>query len=315
MKLLSAALTILLVSSPVAAQEHLPDAAQSMIAAAIANGDADDVEAVVDAARLAFPDHGEQIDAIWQSYQAEQAQLASDRAAAQQEAIRQANVFDNWSGRGEIGGFQASGNTDEFGITGSLALNRDGIDWEHRVRVSGDYRRTNGVTSREKLLARYEPRFEINEELFAYGLAQFDRNIQQGIAERYAVSGGLGYRLLDTDSMDLSVRAGPAYRVTEFVDGRSNSSVAGLLGVDFDWQLADSIKFTQDANSTVETGSEALVIVDNSTTTLNATTGLEANIIDALTARLAWSIEYDSNPPPGTVSTDTVSRFTLIYGF
>lgn len=293
----------------------MPEAARAIINAAIADGDADDVEAVVYAARTAFPDSATQIDTVWSEYQAQQAALAAEQAAAAEAEIRQAGLFDNWSGQGQIGGFQASGNSDEIGISAALELNREGIDWEHRLRASADYRRTDGVTSREQFLARYEPRYQINERLFAFGLAQYERNTRQGFSGRYAVSGGLGYKLIDTDTMDLSIKAGPAYRVTEFVDGTSTSRLAGLFGLDFDWQLSDSIKLTQDANSTVETGSEALLIVDSTNTSLSAITGVEAGISDSLTARLAWAIEYDSNPPAGSVSTDTITRFTLIYGF
>ena len=178
----------------------MPEAARAMINAAIADGDADDVEAVVDAARTAFPDSATQIDAVWSEYQAQQAALAAEQAAAAEAEIRQAGLFDNWSGQGQIGGFQASGNSDEIGISAALELNREGIDWEHKLRASADYRRTDGVTSREQFLVRYEPRYQINERLFAFGLAQFERNTRQGFSGRYAVSGGLGYRLVDTDN-------------------------------------------------------------------------------------------------------------------
>ena len=60
---------------------------------------------------------------------------------------------------------------------------------------------------------------------------------------------------------------------------------------------------------------EALVIVDGSNTTLTAVTGIEADLIDSLKARLSYTVDYDSNPPAGAVSTDTLTRFTLIYGF
>lgn len=293
----------------------MPEAARAMIDAAIANGDADDVEAVIAAARTAFPDSVTAINAVWTTYQAEQAALAAEQAQAQEAQIRQAGLFDNWNGQGQIGGFQSSGNTDEIGVSAALTLNREGIDWEHRLRASADYRRRDGVTSREQFLAQYEPRYQINDRLFAFGLARYERNTSQGFDGRYSLSGGLGYRVIDSESMELSVKAGPAYRVTEFTDGRNASRVAGLFGLDFDWQLSDSLKFTQDANSTVETGGEALVIIDSTSTSFSATTGLEAGISDSLTARLAWAIEYDSNPPAGSVDTDTVTRFTLIYGF
>ncbi len=307
------AIPALLLCSPAAAE--LPEAARTMIDAAIANGDAAQVEAVVAAARTAFPDDAADIDAIWTEYQAHQAEVAAAEAARELQEIRQASLFDNWGGEGQIGAFQSSGNTDEFGVTAALALKREGIDWEHRLRLTADYRRQNGVTSREQFLARYEPRFQITPRLFAYGLAQYEADRLQGYTARYAVSGGIGYKVIDEEDMELSIKAGPAYRVTDFTNGTSASRLAGLFGADFEWNISDSLTFTQDASSTIETGGEVLLIVDSTNTSLAATTGLEAGLTDKLSARLSWAIEYDSSPPPGAVSTDTISRFALVYGF
>lgn len=304
---------LMVCATPAAAE--LPEAARAMIEAAIANGDAEAVEAVLAAARTAFPADVAEIEMIEQAYAEEQALLATSQAAAEEEAIRSAGLFDNWSGEGQIGGFQSSGNSDEIGTTAALQLTREGIDWEHRLRLSVDYRRSEGVTSREQFLGRYEPRYQINDRLFTYGLVQFERDKLQGYSARYVASGGLGYRVIDTDAIDLSIKAGPAYRITHFIDGGKNSRIAGLLGLDFDWRLSDSLKLTQDANATAETGGEAVVIVDGSNTSLSVITGLEAGLSDSLTARVSYSVEYDSNPPDGSVSTDTLTRFTLIYGF
>ncbi|QZH74734.1 MAG: DUF481 domain-containing protein [Erythrobacter sp.] len=307
---------ILLVAPAAMAQDAaLPDAARAMIEAAIATGDADSVSAVVTAARSAFPDHTAEIDAMHAAFNARRAEQAAAAAAAQEAAMRQAGVFDNWSGQGEVGGFLSTGNTEELGGTASLALHRRGIDWEHRLRFAADFRRANGVTTREQLLAQYEPRFQINERLFAYGLTQFERDRGQGFTERYAVSGGLGYRLIDGDALDLAIKAGPAYRITSFNDGTTTSRIAGLFGADFDWQITDSLKLTQDANATAETGGEVLLIVDGANTSLNAVTGLEAGLAERLTARVSYTVDYNSNPPAGSVGTDTLTRFTLIYGF
>ncbi|MGB3797714.1 MAG: DUF481 domain-containing protein [Alteraurantiacibacter sp.] len=303
-----------LLCTPAAAQQ-LPDAARTMIDTAIASGDAKQVDAVVKTARSAFPDRKAEIDTIWTAYQAEQALAAATQAEREAAEIRKAGLFDNWSGEGQIGAFQSSGNTDEFGVTTVLALNREGIDWEHRLRLTADYRRQNGTTSREQFQASYEPRYQIKERLFAYGLARYERDRLQGYSARYAVSGGLGYKVIDTGSMEFAVKAGPAYRVTRFTNDTRSSRIAALFGADFNWEIADDITLTQDASSTLETGGEALLIVDSANTSFAATTGLEAGLTDKLSARLSWTMEYDSNPPAGAVSTDTLSRFTLVYGF
>ena len=146
-------------------------------------------------------------------------------------------------------------------------------------------------------------------------MAQYERDRFQGFSGRYAVSGGIGYRVLDEDNIKLSVKAGPAYRITEFNDGTSESRIAALLGLDFDWDISDRLKLTHDTNAVAEGGASAQAIIDSSNTSLNFVTGLNAKISDRISARVSYAIEYDSNPPAGAVQTDTLSRITLIYDF
>jgi len=54
----------------------------------------------------------------------------------------------------------------------------------------------------------------------------------------------MGYQTLKSDDVQLSLKVGPAYRVTEFVDGREESRIAGLFALDFDWEITDRLKLT-----------------------------------------------------------------------
>ena len=194
-------------------------------------------------------------------------------------------------------------------------MTRKGIDWRHKLRGRADYQRNNGVTSREQYFLAYEPNYNISKRLFLYGLAQFERDRFQGFSARYAVSGGVGYQIIDESNLQLAAKIGPAYRVTEFTTGESESRIAGLIGVDFDWSITDRLKLTHDTSAVAETGGSATVIVDSSNTSLNLVTGLNAKISDSLTTRFSYTVEYDSNPPVGATKTDTLSRVTVIYDF
>lgn len=300
-------------ASPALAE--IPQPVREMVEAAIATGDADTVKAVIGVAKATNPADAAELDALLAGFETDQREAAAIAAAEEEEAIRAAGLLANWSGEGQIGAFQSSGNTDSVGVSAALKLQREGIDWTHKLRASADYQRTNGVTSREQFLVAYEPRYQLSERMFVYGLGQWERDRFQGYSARYAFSGGLGYKVIDSDNLDLSIKAGPAYRRTEFVNGTSTSNIAALFGADFDWQLADTIKLTNDTSATTEGGGEALAFVDSDNISLSVITGIEAKLNSALSARLSYAIEYDSNPPAGAVKTDTLTRFTLVYGF
>lgn len=286
-----------------------------MIAAAIATGDAAKVDAVAGVARTAYPDDSAAITALVEPFHEARREAEAAQAAATQAAIREASLIEHWGGEGQVGAFQSSGNTDAVGLTAQLQLKRQGIDWEHNLRAAADYRRSNGRTDREQFSAAYEPRYTVNAGLFAYALAQFERDRLQGFTARYAVSGGLGLRLFDTPALDLAIKAGPAFRRTELVSGVAESSIAALAGVDFDWTITDRLKLTQDANAVAEAGGTAAAFIGGDKTSINLVTGVEGRISDKWSARLSYTLDYNSAPPAGAVATDTLTRFTLVYDF
>ena len=315
MRFVSLILSALLGCTATAAQAELPEGARAMIDAAIASGDEKKVATVIGLARSTWPEERSTIDAINDQWKITLAARRAAEAEAERTALINADMFDRWTGEGELGAFQSSGNTESVGVAAALRLDREGIDWTHSIRLRADYQRQNGSTSREQFAASYEPRWQFDENIFAYGLAQYERDRIQGFSSRYSVSGGLGYRILDNPKLKLSLKAGPAYRVTDFTDGTSADRLAGLVGIDFDWQMLDRLKLTQDVEALAETGGEATLIFDGANTTINLVTGLDFRVSNRLRSRLSYKVEYDSNPPAGSKGTDTLTRATLIYGF
>lgn len=303
-KALPLALTLAVMPSGLSAQE-LPDPVRAMLEAAIATGDADKVETVAELARQTNPDGGDTIDTLVAEFEAEQAELAQAEAAAEQQALRERGIFDGWTGEGQVGGLRATGNTEQLGLTAGAKLERKGIDWRHKLSFLADYQENNGITSREQYRASYEPNYKLNERVFLYGLAQYESDRFQGYDARYSVSGGVGLTLIDQDDMQLSIKGGPAWRRTDRVDGTTDEMLAALAALDFDWQIAERLKLFEDASAFYQAGGS----------TFTSRTGIEADLGSGFSARLSYAVEHETDPEPGSVATDTLTRFTLVYGF
>ena len=304
MKILTASAAAALWLNAAPALADIPDPVRAMIDAALATGDEAKVRTVIELAKATNPDDAGELDAILASYETDLAAAAAAEEAAKEDAIRSAGILDNWSGQGELGAFMSTGNAENTGVTASLGLVKEGIKWRHKLSGRADYQETAGVTTREQFLAAYELNYKISDRLYAYGLAQYERDRFQGFSARYSASGGLGYDVL-VDGPTLSVKAGPAWRRTELVDGTSTSSMAGLAALDFDWAISDALTFTQDASALVQSGSSTFI----------SDTGFQASISDALSVRLSYTVEHDTDPPLGAVKTDTLSRITVLYNF
>lgn len=282
-----------------------PDPVGNMLAAAIASGKDADVEAVGALAKTTNPDLATEIEARLVAYRAERQRLKDEAAAAAREKLARAKFYENWKGEGQIGATLSSGNTDSTGLSAGVALTRQGIDWNHKFRAQADYQRTNGQTSVERFVVEVEPQYKVSERAFAYSLGRWEQDRILGYDTRWNLSGGVGYKIVDREGLSLSVKGGPAWRQTDFTSGRHDSEITGLAGVDFGWQLSPALRLTQVAST----------IVGESKTATSSLTALNAKLTGALSARIAYSAEIDSNPPPGVENVDTLTRLTLVYGF
>lgn len=281
-----------------AAPAGLPDAVRDMLIAAIESGNDSDIDAVARIARQTNPAAASEVDAIVANHREE-------KTAATQRRIRSARFFEIWSGKGEFGLFRSTGTASEFGISGGLNLKREGLRWKHLLRVNADYRRANGETSRESILAAYEPRLQLNDNSFTYALAQYERDPFIGFDNRYTLSAGVGYTAVSTERTKLSVDAGPAYRYVNYTDDGDEERVGLRSSLDFNWKLSPTLTFQQNAYAYVE----------KDRASLSSLSALDAKIISRLSARLSYTTAFESETELTPESFDTLSKVTLVYDF
>ncbi|WP_237713923.1 DUF481 domain-containing protein [Novosphingobium sp. Rr 2-17] len=278
---------------------------KAMIEEAIRADDQAQVAAMVKIAIKTQPyDEGE-IKALQKAYQDRKAKQAAEKSAADLKRIREAALLQLWKGQVEVGAFRSTGNTSNFGFSAAVKFNRKGINWEHIIQGNADYQEDAGTVSKEQFSGSYQARYTLNDALFTYGKGMYERDKIQGYENRYSLSSGLGYRVIKTKAMTLSIEAGPAIRQTEFVSDPSETSWSVATSLDWAWTISPTMKLTQDASSYI--GS------DNSTFT--SKTALEAGMTKRLKLKLSYQFEHEGSPPDGSLKTDTVSRFTLVYGF
>lgn len=281
-----------------AAIEPLPEPVQAMVDDAFANGTDAEIAAVVKYARRLHPAQAQALDTRL-------TERNTARQTAARERIANAGPLENWTGRGEIGASRSQGNVDNLGLYASLGIARDGLNWRHALRVSAEIQETNGIRTQERILVAYEPRFKVSDRLSTYGLLQAERNPLLGYDARYSGSLGLGYALVKNDRLTVDVQGGPAFRYAELTDDGTEQAFSGRAALDARLRIRPGVALTQNATA----------FLDSQSKTFTSATGLEAQLIGALTARLSYNIQHETEPTTGRVATDTQSRVTLVYGF
>lgn len=279
-----------------AAAAPIPDAVAAMIDAAA--GDEAQLKIVADLAKKTNPQSVTEIDAKLGA-------IAAANATAKEEKLASQGVFEGWSGSGEAGAFLSTGNTDTQGVALGLALSKETRKWKHTLRGAVDYQRQDGVTTRERYFAGYEGHYNISDNLYALGTLSYERDQFSGFDRRFSQSLGLGYKVINTETLRLALEAGPALRQTKFTDGVSSNTFAARGALDFWWQIGPGFELTENAT----------VFYDSFNTSFQSITALTAKLTGAFSARASFQFNSESNPPLDRRNTDTITRLTLVYAF
>ncbi len=294
-------LLLVALSTPAAfanAATPLPEPVRLMIEKAAASGNEGKITAVVSVAKETNPDSTAEIDAIV-------SHLKQQREAERIAHIQDSTIFENWKGSGELGGSFSTGNSDAVTLAVGLKLIRDGIDWRHNVSALADLQRSKGVNTQERYLLGYQADWKFSDNGYLWGRLGWERNQVAGLTSRFTEALGVGYVLANTPAIRFSVEGGPALSQTRLITGEYENLFGGRLAGNFRWNWSPITRFTQDA----------FLLVDNTNGSFQSNTALTTKLMGALSARVSFSVQHETNPPNGRENTDTITRATLVYDF
>jgi putative salt-induced outer membrane protein len=297
--ILGAATAVGVLALPLAASATPPPKAVSdMIAAAAASGDPVALKAVVDAAKKTNPDSAAEIDAQVKA-------LADQAEAARVAKIEGESFLQGWTGKGELGGYYNTGNTDDEGFAAGLSFAKETLRWKHKIAFAADYQRANDVTSKERYFAGYEVNYKFSDRMYVSGILSGEHDKFAGFKSRFIEGIGLGYKLVDSPDLKINIEAGPALRQTDYYVIGYDSAFAGRIAGDLTWNWTPDTAFTETASA----------VFDSNDTTLTSVTAITTKFQGALSGRASFDVRYESAPPPGRENTDTTTRLTLVYSF
>ncbi|WBY08654.1 DUF481 domain-containing protein [Sphingomonas sp. 7/4-4] len=288
----------LLLANTAAEDPVIPPTIKSMLDAAMQSGSEGDVAVIVKYARNADPASADLVVKTATDWR-------NDRLAQANRKIREADFFDLVKGRAELGGYMSTGNTENIGLTAAIEVKREALEWRHKLRLQADYQESLGLVTRERYLAAYEPNWKFDDRAYMYGAAQYESDRFSGFYDRISVSSGAGYSAIKSPAVKLDLELGPAYRLTRFIDDKTESNLAARGSMDFGLKLSPSISVTQNASAYLQ----------DANSTVSSRSALLAKLFGPFSAQFSYTLQYESTPPIGRQTTDTTSRAALVVDF
>jgi len=209
-----------------------------------------------------------------------------------------------WTGKGELGGSFASGNSENEALNAALGVKFTADKWTHTLGFAGNYGNDGDSTTAQRWELRGQSDYQFTDRAYGFGAGRYEDDRFSAYDYQASLSGGLGYKLIDSERTKLWVQGGPGYRFAEVRDtGESEDGLVFRGDLGFDYQVTETTKIVE--RFLVEAGSDNTYVQND--------LGLEVTIKGALALRLGYQVRHNTDVAPDVEKTDTLATIGLIY--
>lgn len=277
----------------------------------------------------------EQLQADLQELEKVEAELPKNLALKQADDLAQKIKENELKTHAEFGFVTTSGNTDTTAYSLDLKMKKG---WDrHIVEFSfdGQYADDNGFQTKNKYLAELEYDYEITERFAFDYLVGYKQDKFSGYNYQSYTGPGAKYKLIKNEKHNLSLEGNVLYSQDEIQDthyttagdvidypnpdglvkdssqtvkGSTKEYAAMRAKAAYEWQILESLKFTQDLSYRTE-------FDDFNNYFIFSKTALISKMTDMFSLGLNYKIDYVNAPPVGKAHSDKTFTANLIVDY
>ncbi len=214
-----------------------------------------------------------------------------------------------WGGNADLGFTLTAGNsrTTNLSIGGKVAYRPRRQAWT----LSGQYLRatTDGDQTANRGTGALQYDFYPTSRFFLFGRAQAGFDKPAGLSRRLAPALGVGYRVVATDRVNVSVQGGGSWIQDRFVNDSTDAAVHAAVGQDLTWSVSETTDFTQSVTWNPRASDFGQYL-------LHGEAGLTTRIVGGLGLTVNFQDDYNANPyvDPDTGLPRKKNDLTLVTG-
>jgi putative salt-induced outer membrane protein len=231
--------------------------------------------------------------------------VAMGTAAAQTPAPA-AEVPPTWTGTAGAGISLTSGNSDTTNYTLSFDVTRD-PKTRNVMKAAGLYLRgsQDGEATVNRLSLGFKDQYALTSRLYVFGQLDYLRDEFKAIDYLLAPTGGIGYKVADSDELKFSVDAGAGVVIEKNpgLDARTNGAVTAGEKLEYSVTPTATIKHAATALWTADDFGDGLYTVS---------VGLATKLSEVLQLSIELLDTYKNRPPSPGIEKNDVAFVTAI---
>lgn len=214
-----------------------------------------------------------------------------------------------WSGNADLGFTLTAGNskTTNLSVGGNVAYRLKRQAWT----LSGQYLRatTDGDQTANRGTGALQYDFYPTKRFFLFARAQAGFDKPAGLSRRLAPAAGVGYQVVATDRLTLSLQGGGSWIQDRFVNDSTDAAVHAAIGQSLTWTVSETTNLTQSLTWSPKASDFGQYLV-------HGELGVTTRIVGGLGLSVNFQDDYNSDPfvDPGTGLPRKKNDLTLVTG-
>jgi len=218
-----------------------------------------------------------------------------------------------WSGDVTLGYLSTTGNTEDTTADLDFKVALTVKPWGHSFKARAYGASTNEVTTAESYKAGWKSTYDFDDRNYSFGALDWNKDRFSGYTRQTFATIGYGRRILNNETFELNAEVGVGYakqRTAEvvgppLVPAVSEDGAAGTLGGNFLWNISETAAFEQ----------TLYIFTASDNTFWESVSKLKASLVGNLGLSLSYTVKQNTDVPPGTDKTDTLTSIGLTYAF
>ncbi len=205
-----------------------------------------------------------------------------------------------------LGYVGTSGNTEITTLNTEFLLTFFDEKWTHNIEFNALSSREDGTGKAERYFIGDKSDYTLmDEDRYLYVQAFYTDDRFSGFDYQAIASWGYGQYFMQGNGVDLEGFAGIGYRQNDAKITGSDGEAVITLGEEYVWVISETSALTQ--SLTFDIGDERTITIFE--------IGLESNIIDRISTKIAFEYRNNTEVPVGIDKTDTQTSISLVYTF
>ena len=221
---------------------------------------------------------------------------------------------ENWDGAIEFSAANATGNTENTNLGLAAKGKRKTGRYTHNLAAAINYAETDDAETQNNWIVSYQLDMQIRDRTYGYGRISYEQDEFSGFENRLFLGAGVGHHIFQSEQKNWKIEGGPGYRLSNveqptppipagFED--EQSEFAFYAASDFDITIREGVLFEHDLSTTWT----------DTNTTVTTVFGLSTKLTENMSSKIAYQIDFETDPPLGREDTDTLLKASLLFGF